>query len=95
MLNHAQLFICQYHHVLLQSCFQSLHSLGIPDTRVSLTLCVALDPIEPHEFPMDPLLKLVQVPLDGIPSLQLGVKVLPVCKRSFPSDDLLLFPSCG
>lgn len=26
---------------------------------------------------MDPLLELVQVPLDGIPSLQLGVKLLP------------------
>ncbi|KAK4832517.1 hypothetical protein QYF61_023582, partial [Mycteria americana] len=41
--------------------------LGIAWTQVQ---DLALDLVEPHEVHMGPLLKLVQVPLDGIPSLR-------------------------
>ncbi|PKU35584.1 nipped-bhypothetical protein [Limosa lapponica baueri] len=70
---HVQLFIHQYPEVLLIRAAlnpfipQPVLILGIAPTQ-------AQDPIlglvEPHEVHMAPLLKLVQVPLDGIPSLR-------------------------
>ncbi|KAK4827094.1 hypothetical protein QYF61_014196 [Mycteria americana] len=86
LLGHIQLFIHQYPQVLLHRAAlnpfipQPVLILGADPTQVQdLVLGLA----EPHEVHMGPLLQLVQVPLDGIPSLrhvncttQLGV----VCK---------------
>ncbi|PKU46894.1 hypothetical protein llap_2788 [Limosa lapponica baueri] len=72
LLAHVQLFIHQYPQTLL---FRSVLNPFIP--QPVLILGVALtqvqDPalgLEPHEALTGLLLKLVQVPLDGIPSLQ-------------------------
>ncbi|KAK4830254.1 hypothetical protein QYF61_009321 [Mycteria americana] len=86
LLAHVQLFIHQYPQVLL--CKADLNPF-IPQpvliSEVALTQLQdpALGLAEPHEVHMGPLLQLVQVPLDGIPSLrrvtcttQLGV----ICK---------------
>ncbi|KAK4820500.1 hypothetical protein QYF61_000079, partial [Mycteria americana] len=70
---HVQLFIHQYPQVLL--CRAALNSfipepiliLGVAPTRVQ---DLALGLVEPHEVHMGPLLKLVQVPLNGISSLR-------------------------
>ncbi|KAK4826501.1 hypothetical protein QYF61_009574 [Mycteria americana] len=95
LLAHVQLFIHQYPQVLL--CRAALNPLipqplSIPSSRSPILIAgvapaqvqdPALGLFEPHGVPMGPLLELVQVPLDGIPSLrhvnhttQLGV----VCK---------------
>ncbi|KAK4832883.1 hypothetical protein QYF61_026433 [Mycteria americana] len=83
---HVQLFIHQYPQVLL--CRAALNPF-IPQPVLILGVAVthvqdlALGLVEPHEVHMGPLLKLVQVLLDGIPSFwhvnrttQLGV----ICK---------------
>ncbi|KAK4829865.1 hypothetical protein QYF61_007257 [Mycteria americana] len=56
----------------LQGCSQSLHPPACIDTGIAPTQVqdLALGFVEPHEVHMGPLLKLVQVPLDGIPSLR-------------------------
>ncbi|KAK4830181.1 hypothetical protein QYF61_008972 [Mycteria americana] len=83
---HVQLFIHQYPQVLLHRAalnpFISQPVL-IPGVALTQVQDPALGLVEPHEVPIDPLLQLVQVPLDGIPSLrrvnhttQLGV----ICK---------------
>ncbi|KAK4810921.1 hypothetical protein QYF61_013329 [Mycteria americana] len=72
-LAHVQLFIHHYPQVLL--CRAALNAfipqpvliLGIALTQVQ---ALALGLVELHEVHMGPLLKPVQVPLDGIPSLQ-------------------------
>ncbi|KAK4811172.1 hypothetical protein QYF61_019803 [Mycteria americana] len=86
LLAHVQFFIHQYPQVLLLSAAlnpfipQSVLILGIAPMQVQ---DLALGFVELQEVPMGPLLKPVQVPLDGIPSLkrincttQLGV----ICK---------------
>ncbi|KAK4826191.1 hypothetical protein QYF61_006135 [Mycteria americana] len=83
---HVQLFIHQYPQVLLHRAAlnpfipQPVLILGVAPTQVQ---DLELGLLEPHEVHMGPLLELVQVPLDGIPSLrrvnctsQLGV----ICK---------------
>ncbi|KAK4822534.1 hypothetical protein QYF61_015540 [Mycteria americana] len=68
-----QLFIHQYPQVLL--CRAALNPFipqpvltrGVPPTHVQDP---ALGLVEPHEVHTGPLLELVQVPLDGIPSLR-------------------------
>ncbi|KAK4830856.1 hypothetical protein QYF61_013785 [Mycteria americana] len=70
---HIQLFIHQYPQVLL--CRAALNPFipqpvlipGIAPTQVQ---DLALGLVEPHEVHTGPLLQLVQVPLDGIPSLR-------------------------
>ncbi|KAK4811988.1 LOW QUALITY PROTEIN: hypothetical protein QYF61_022984 [Mycteria americana] len=84
LLAHVQLFIHQYCQALLRRAALNPfipQPLLIP--WIALTQEPALGLVEPHEVHTGPLLKLVQVPLDGIPSLryvnhttQLGV----VCK---------------
>ncbi|KAK4822863.1 hypothetical protein QYF61_020714 [Mycteria americana] len=56
----------------LQGCSQSLHPPACIDTGVAPTQVQdpALGLVEPHEVHTGPLLELVQVPLDGIPSLR-------------------------
>ncbi|KAK4815356.1 hypothetical protein QYF61_001344 [Mycteria americana] len=83
---HVQLFIHQYSKVLL--CRAALnpfipHPVLIPGVALTQVKDLALGLVEPHEVHMDPLLELVQVPLNGILSLrrvnrttQLGV----ICK---------------
>ncbi|KAK4806889.1 hypothetical protein QYF61_012610 [Mycteria americana] len=82
LLAHVQLFIYLYIPKAALNPFipQSVLILGIASTQVQ---DLALGLVEPHEVHMGPLLGLVQVPLDGIPSLrrvnrttQLGV----ICK---------------
>ncbi|KAK4830182.1 hypothetical protein QYF61_008973 [Mycteria americana] len=86
LLAHVQLFIHQYPQVLLHRAalnpFISQPVL-IPGVALTQVQDPALGLVEPHEVPIGPLLQLVQVPLDGIPSLrgvnhttQLGV----ICK---------------
>ncbi|KAK4810366.1 hypothetical protein QYF61_019285 [Mycteria americana] len=56
---------------VLQSCSQSLHPPACIDTGgcpAAQVQDLALGLVEPHEVHMDPLLQLVQVPLDDIPS---------------------------
>ncbi|KAK4815543.1 hypothetical protein QYF61_003235 [Mycteria americana] len=73
LLAHVQLFTHQYPQVLL--CRAALNPfipqpvliLGVAPTQVQ---DLALGLVEPPEVHMDPLLELVQVPLDGIPSLR-------------------------
>ena len=69
----------------LQGCSQSFHRPACIDTRGCRDpgAGLALGLVEPHEVHMGPFLDLVQVPLNGIPSLrcvnrttQLGV----ICK---------------
>ncbi|KAK4831400.1 hypothetical protein QYF61_017531 [Mycteria americana] len=86
LLAHVQLFIHQYPQVLL--CRAALdHIIPQPVLILGVALTqvqdLALGLVEAHEVHMGPLLKLVQVPVDGIPSLrcvnsttQLGV----ICK---------------
>ncbi|KAK4825808.1 hypothetical protein QYF61_002413 [Mycteria americana] len=86
LLAHVQLFIHQYPQVLV---FRAALNPFIPQPvlMVGVALTQVQDPalglVEPPEVHMGPLLQLVQVPLDGIPSLrpvnrstQLGV----ICK---------------
>ena len=86
LLAHAQLFVHQYPQVLLCRAALNLFTpqpvlmLGIDPTQVQDFI---LGLVEPRKFNTGPLLKLVQVPLNGIPSLrcvnctaQLGV----ICK---------------
>ena len=83
LLAHVQLFIHHYPQVLLRRAAlnpfipQPVLILGVALTQVQ---DLALGLVEPHEVHMGPLFRLVQVPLDGIPSLghvnrttQLGV----------------------
>ncbi|KAK4823689.1 hypothetical protein QYF61_005755 [Mycteria americana] len=73
LLAHIQLFTHQYPQVVL--CRAALNPftpqpvliLGLAPTQVR---DLALGLVEPHEVYMGPLLKLVPVPLDGIPSLR-------------------------
>jgi len=90
----VQLCIHHYPQVLLGRVAlkplipQPVLILGVTPTQMQdLTLSL----VEPHEVHMGPLLKLVQVPLDGIPSFwrvnrttQLGV----VCKLADSALDL-------
>ncbi|GAB0180669.1 cAMP-dependent protein kinase inhibitor alpha [Grus japonensis] len=83
---HVQLFVYQYPYVLL--CRAALNPfifqpVWIPGVALTQVQNLALGLVEPHEVHMGLLLKLVQVPLDGILSLrhvnhttQLGV----ICK---------------
>ncbi|KAK4829697.1 hypothetical protein QYF61_006072 [Mycteria americana] len=83
---HGQLFIHQYPHILL--CTAALNPfipqpVLIPGVALTQVQGLALGLVEPHEVHMDPLLKLVKAPLDGLLSLshvncitQLGV----ICK---------------
>ncbi|KAK4815928.1 hypothetical protein QYF61_010185, partial [Mycteria americana] len=69
---HVQLFIHQYPQLLL--CRTALNPFVpqpvlIPGVVPTLVQDAALGLVEPHEVHMGPLLKLLQVPLDGIPSL--------------------------
>ncbi|KAK4831029.1 LOW QUALITY PROTEIN: hypothetical protein QYF61_014917 [Mycteria americana] len=81
---HVQLFIHQYPQVLLhRAALNPFIPQPVLIPGVAPTQDPALGLVEPHEVPMGPLLQLVQVPLDGIPSLrrvnhttQLGV----ICK---------------
>ncbi|KAK4830027.1 LOW QUALITY PROTEIN: hypothetical protein QYF61_008365 [Mycteria americana] len=84
LLAHVQLFIHQYPQVLLR---RAALNPFIPQPVLIPTVAPTQDPalslVEPHEVHTGPLLDLVQVPPDGIPSLkhvnrttQLGV----VCK---------------
>ena len=82
---------------------QTVLILGVAPTHVQ---DLALGLVEPHEFHTSPLLKLVQVPLDGIPSLrrvnrttQLGA----ICKFaegaldptvSLTDEDIKVISSC-
>ncbi|KAK4830062.1 hypothetical protein QYF61_008400 [Mycteria americana] len=86
LLAHVQLFIHQYPQVLLlRAALNPLITQPVLRLGVALTHVqdLALGLVDPHEVHMGPLLQLVQVPLDGIPSLrhancatQLGV----ICK---------------
>jgi len=91
---HVQLFIHQYPQVLLSRVGldpfipQPVLIVGVVLTQVQ---DLALGLVEPHEVHTGPLLKLVQVPLDGIPSFwcvncttQLGV----ICKLAEGALDL-------
>ncbi|KAK4819472.1 LOW QUALITY PROTEIN: hypothetical protein QYF61_004698 [Mycteria americana] len=91
-LAHVQLFVHQYPQVL--SCRAALDHI-IPQPLlipgVALTQNPALGLVEPHEVHTGPLLQLVQVPLDDIPSFwrvncttQLGV----ICKLAEGALDL-------
>ncbi|KAK4826321.1 hypothetical protein QYF61_007406 [Mycteria americana] len=60
---HVQFFIHQYPQVLLH---RAALNPFVPQPEQDL----ALGLVEPHEVHIGPLLKLVQVPLDGIPSLR-------------------------
>ncbi|KAK4810201.1 hypothetical protein QYF61_011795 [Mycteria americana] len=73
LLAHVQLFIHQYPQVLL--CRAALNPfipqpLLIPGLAPTKLQDLALGLVEPHEVHTGPLLKIVQVPLDGIPSLR-------------------------
>ncbi|KAK4831309.1 hypothetical protein QYF61_016798 [Mycteria americana] len=70
---HVQLFIHQYPQVLLRRA--ALHPfipqpVLIPGVALTQGQDPALGLVEPHEVHVGPLLKLVQVPLDGILSLR-------------------------
>ncbi|KAK4816649.1 hypothetical protein QYF61_019626 [Mycteria americana] len=70
---HVQLFIHQYPQVLL--CRAALNPfipqpVLIPGVAPTQVQDLALDLVEPHEVHTGPLLQLVQVPLDGMPSLR-------------------------
>ncbi|KAK4814406.1 hypothetical protein QYF61_018165 [Mycteria americana] len=83
---HVQLFIHQYPQVLLHRAALNPFTpqpVLIPGVALTQMQDPALGLVEPHEVHMGLLLQLVQIPLDGIPSLrrvnrttQLGV----VCK---------------
>ncbi|KAK4810749.1 hypothetical protein QYF61_007723 [Mycteria americana] len=70
---HIHFFIHQYPQVLLSKAAlnpliaQPVSMFGIALTQVQ---DLALSLVEPHEVHMGPLLELVQVPLNGIPSLK-------------------------
>jgi len=70
LLSHIQLFIHQYAQILLgRAAINPFipQPVLIPGLQVQ---DLALGPVEPREVHMGPLLKLVQVPLDGILSLR-------------------------
>ncbi|KAK4810926.1 hypothetical protein QYF61_013334 [Mycteria americana] len=96
-LAHVLLFIHHYPQVLL--CRTALNAfipqpVLIPGVALTQVQALALGLVELHEGHMGPLLKPVQVPLDGIPSLQQirtprsvkkeGEEVLPVPEQRFP-----------
>ncbi|KAK4820477.1 LOW QUALITY PROTEIN: hypothetical protein QYF61_027938, partial [Mycteria americana] len=92
LLAHVQLFVHQYPQVLF--CRAALNHI-IPQPvlkpRIAPTQDPALGLVEPHEVHAGPLLQLVQVPLDDIPSFwpvncttQLGV----ICKLAEGALDL-------
>jgi len=70
---HVEFLIHQYHQVLL---VRAALSPFIPQPKLILEVTstqvqnLALGLVEPHEVYRGPLLKLVQVPLDGISSLR-------------------------
>ncbi|KAK4816042.1 hypothetical protein QYF61_011050 [Mycteria americana] len=85
LLAHIQLFTHQYPQVLLRAAFNPFipQPVLIPGVTLNQVQDLALGLVEPHKVHMGPLLELVQVPLDGNPSLrhvncttQLGV----ICK---------------
>ncbi|KAK4831745.1 hypothetical protein QYF61_018943 [Mycteria americana] len=94
LLAHVQLFIHQYPQVLL--CRAALNPfipqpVLIPGVALTQVQDPALGLVESHEVHAGPILQLVQVPLDGIPSLrcvncttQLGV----ICKLAEGALDL-------
>ena len=71
--HHIQLFIHQYPQVLLGRAalnpfiLQPVLILGVASTQLQ---DFALGLVEPHEVHMGPLLELVHVPLNDIPSLR-------------------------
>ncbi|KAK4825246.1 hypothetical protein QYF61_025645, partial [Mycteria americana] len=73
LLAHVHLFIHQYPQVLLRRAAlspfipQPVLILGVAPTQVQ---DLALGLVEPHDVHTGPLFQLVQVPLDGIPSLR-------------------------
>ncbi|KAK4818202.1 hypothetical protein QYF61_008586 [Mycteria americana] len=71
LLAHVQLFIHQYLQVLLRRA-ALYHIIPQPILKPRITPTQGQDPalglVEPHEVRTGPLLQLVQVPLDGIPS---------------------------
>ncbi|KAK4810846.1 hypothetical protein QYF61_008818 [Mycteria americana] len=83
---HVQLFIHQYPQVLLLRAALNPfipQPVLVPGVALTQVQDLALGKVEPHEVHMGPLLELVQVPLNGIPSFwrvnsttQLGV----ICK---------------
>ncbi|KAK4831239.1 LOW QUALITY PROTEIN: hypothetical protein QYF61_016471 [Mycteria americana] len=84
LLAHVQLFVHQYPQVLFhRAALNHIFSQPVLEPRIAPTQDPALGFVEPHEVHTGPLLQLVQVPLDGIPSFwhvscttQLGV----ICK---------------
>ena len=71
LLAHVQLFIHQYPQVLLiRAAFNPCIPQPVLIVRVSPTQMrdLALGLVEPHKIHTGPLLEVVQVPLDGIPS---------------------------
>ncbi|KAK4831119.1 LOW QUALITY PROTEIN: hypothetical protein QYF61_015422 [Mycteria americana] len=77
LLAHVQLFIHQYTHVLL--CRAAVDPfITQPKPRIALTQVqdLALGLVEPHEVYRSPVLELVQVPLDGIPSFSVSTTPL-------------------
>ncbi|KAK4805639.1 hypothetical protein QYF61_022397 [Mycteria americana] len=69
---HVQLFMHQYPKVLCRAALNPFIPQPVLILEVVLTQVqdLALGLVEPHEVHMGPILKLVQVPLDGIPSLR-------------------------
>jgi len=67
---HVQLFIHRYPQVLLRAVLNPFIPQPVLIAGVALTQMqdLAYGPVEPHEVHTSPLLKLVQVSLDGIPS---------------------------
>ena len=73
---HVQLFIHQYPQVLLGRAALNPfipQPVLIPGLAATQVQDLALDLVEPHEVHVGPLLELVQLPLDGIPSLRRAV----------------------
>jgi len=91
---HVQLFIHQYHQVLPgRAAFkhfipQPVLILGIAPTQVQ---DLASGLVAPQEIHTGPLLKLVQVPLDGIPSfwcVNCTTQLAVICKLAEGALDL-------
>ena len=88
LVGHVQLFIHQHSQVLLgRVAFNPVipQPVLIPGVALTLMQDLALGLVDPHDVHTGPLLQLVQVLLDGIPSFwcvncttQLGV----ICKRA-------------
>ncbi|KAK4828848.1 LOW QUALITY PROTEIN: hypothetical protein QYF61_000905 [Mycteria americana] len=92
LLAHVQLFIHLCPQVLFhRAALDHIIAQCVLKVRIALTQEPALGLVEPHEVHRDPLLQLVQVPLDDIPSFwrvncttQLGV----ICKLAEGALDL-------